>query len=103
VRRYARKWPAWLESVVCGAVFFGVLVAVQWPFADFLMTPAAANAFFGTIYRDYGTSAKSHEALNIFYPSETGFGMRMLIALVVAMVTARIGLGWGNWMRTVKR
>jgi hypothetical protein len=29
--------------------------------------------------------------------------MRMLIALVVAMVTARIGLGWGNWMRTVKR
>jgi hypothetical protein len=103
VRRYARKWPAWLKSVACGAVFFGVLVAVQWPFADFLMTPAAANAFFGTIYLDYGTSAKSHEALNIFYPSETGFGMRMLIALVVAMVTARIGLGWGNWMRTVKR
>jgi hypothetical protein len=103
VRRYSGKWPAWLKSVVCGAVFFGALVAVQWPFADFLMTPAAANGFFGTMYLDYGTSPRSHEALNIFYPSETGFWMRMLIALVVAMVTARIGLGWGNWMRTVKR
>ena len=31
-----------------GVAFLGVFVAVQWPFADFLMTPLARNWFFGT-------------------------------------------------------
>ena len=40
-------WGRWQQSLVSGAVFLAVFVAVQWPFATFLMTPAARNWFFG--------------------------------------------------------
>jgi hypothetical protein len=44
-----RNWKTWQVALLSGAVFTAVLVAVEWPFASFLMTPAAANRFFGTI------------------------------------------------------
>jgi len=36
----------WLLALAAAAAFLVVFVAVQWPFADFLMTPAARNWFF---------------------------------------------------------
>jgi hypothetical protein len=93
----------WVQAVACGAVFFGLFFASQWFFADFLMTPAAANAFFGTIYRDYGTPANSLEGRNLFVGAEDHFTRLLWVAFGVSIVAARLGLGWGNWMRTVKR
>jgi hypothetical protein len=93
----------WLQALASGAVFFGLFFGTQWLFADFLMTPAAANAFFGTIYRDYGTPANSLEGRNIFLGAESNFSTLLWIALAVSIVAARIGLGWGNWMRKVQR
>jgi hypothetical protein len=103
LRRRIGRWNVWMQAVICGASFVGVLLAVQWPFANFLMTPAAANGFFGTIYRDYATGANSLDARNLFLPAESDFVSLLAIAFVVAITTARIGLGWGHWMRTVKR
>jgi hypothetical protein len=103
VRGKIRNWNVWLQAVVLGALFFGVFVAVEWSFANFLMTPAAANGFFGTIYRDYGTPANSYEGQNIFVPREQNFATLMMIALGASVLTSRFGLGWGNWMRMVKR
>ena len=96
-------WNSWLQAVVSGVLFVGLLMAVEWPFASFLMTPGAANGFFGTIYRDYGTSANSYEGRGVFYPYETNFAGRMAIACAVAILTSRIGVAWGGWMRAVKR
>jgi hypothetical protein len=93
----------WVQSVIFGAAFFIVFLAVQWPFADFMMSPAAANGFFGTIYRDYGTPPNSFEGRGIFLAPEHNFLTLMPIGLVVAILTSRIGVGWGNWMRVVKR
>lgn len=93
----------WLQSIACGLAFFGLFFAAQWFFANFLMSPAAANGFFGTIYRDYGNGPNSLEARNLFLPSEDGFSTRMIIAAVVAILTTRIGFAWGAWMKTVKR
>ena len=93
----------WLQGVILGSVFFTVFIGVQWFFANFLMTPAAANEFFGTMYRDYGTPANSPMAWSIFWPPESNFGTLMAIAWIVSIVTARIGVGWGEWMSTVKR
>ena len=93
----------WLQAVALGIVFLGVFLAVQWPFADFLMTPGAANRFFGTIYRDYASGPDSLEARNLFYTLETGFTTRLIIAGFVSIFLARVGLAWGNWMKTVKR
>jgi fumarate reductase subunit C len=103
VRHRIRNWNIWIQSAICGAVFFGLFAAVQWPFANFLMSPSAANGFFGTAYLDYAQGPNSLEARNLFLPAERNFTELMWIALFVAVATSRIGLGWGRWMRTVKR
>jgi hypothetical protein len=103
VRARIAKWNAWFQAMVLGAVFFGVFWGVEWWFADFLMTSAAANPFFGTIYRDYFSGPQSLEARNLFVPRESNWATVMLIALGASMVMARIGVGWGRWMGTVKR
>jgi hypothetical protein len=103
VRGRIASWNAWLQAVVLGAVFFGVFWGVEWWFAGFLMTPAAANPFFGTIYRDYFSGPQSLEARGLFVPRESNWATVMWIALVASMVMARIGVGWGRWMGTVKR
>jgi len=103
VRRKVASWNIWFQTVICGVAFFASFAIVQWFFADFLMTPGAANKFFGTIYRDYGTPKESLEGRNVFLPAERNFPMLMSIAFGVCLFTTRIGLGWGNWMRTIKR
>ena len=103
IRPRVREWNIWLQALVCGSVFFALFFAVEWPFASFLMTPAAANGFFGTIYRDYGTGPNTLEARNLFLPAERNFSTMLWIAFGAALATARFGLGWGRWMRTVKR
>src|SRR4249920_2558096 len=50
--RFAKR-SAWLHAIVAGVSFMAVFVAVQWPFANFLMSPLARNWFFGAIYFDY--------------------------------------------------
>lgn len=103
LRRKIGHWNVWLQSLICGITFVAVFWMAQWPFADFLMSPAAANGFFGTIYRDYGTGPTSLEARGIFLSAEPNFAQLMTIAFAVAVVTTRIGLAWGNWMRRVRR
>src|SRR5215472_12538946 len=45
-------WPRlkdmgrWAQSLIGGTVFLAILIAVQWPFATFLLSPAANNRFF---------------------------------------------------------
>ena len=62
--------------------FFGAFVAVQWPFAKFLMSPLARNWFFGTAYMDFSTPPTSLYARFEFVPPETLPQLRrgMLIA-----------------------
>jgi len=103
IRPRIRDWNIWLQSLLCGAIFLGLFFAAEWPFASFLMTPAAANGFFGAIYHDYGSGPNSLEVRNLFLPAERNFSTMMLYALVASVVTSRVGLGWARWMRTVKR
>ena len=80
---------------------------VQWPFATFLMSPAARNYFFGAIYFDYYTSpAVALLALHLHcrYPSgAAAFASGALTVTVIAVVGSWLGIGWGNWMRRIHR
>ncbi len=100
-----RPWKAWQIAAVSGVVFIGVLVAVEWPFASFLMTKAAANRFFGTIYFDYNSRADDVDRMRQFFEPARGFALAsgLLIASVCASVSTWIGLRFGNWMRGVQR
>ncbi|AEU38954.1 hypothetical protein [Granulicella mallensis] len=100
-----RTWKPWQIAVVSGLVFVAVLVAVEWPFANFLMSHASQNRFFGTIYFDYKSRATSLDRMRQFFQPQYGLQLAkgLIIAAFYAMVSTWVGLGFGRWMRGVQR
>jgi hypothetical protein len=102
----ARYWPLWLQSAASGILFVLLLVTAQWPFADFLMSPASRNRVFGTIYFDYNLHPRSQYVRHVFVEMENSaakFWIQMGIAVIAAAVTTQLGFMWGNWMRRIRR
>jgi hypothetical protein len=99
------NWSNWKQAVVSGLLFFGVLVPVEWPFADFLQSPLARNAFFGSAYFDYFQNPQSYAATYRFVPYETAgeFRIGMAIAFACAIVSVWLGMGAGDWLKRVRR
>lgn len=101
----ARKWSAWVTAAVSGVIYAMALVAVEWPFASFLMSPAARNRFFGTMYLFYGLSPASFLARNEFVPNAGAASV--LPGFLIACVAAALAIWWGisrsNWMRSIQR
>jgi len=105
---WSRKpdWSVFRNGVVTGAVFFAIFLAVQWPFANFLMSPWASNWFFFTDASDYQDRPTNYERRNLFYDWEKSpqeFWTGMAIALATAVIMSVIGMAWGAWMRRVRR
>ncbi len=106
VRRQRETWSRWAQSAALGASFLVGFLAAQWPFADFLMSPASRNRIFATNQFPFFLPPTWPPVRNVFVPTEHTpgeFWFRMALALAVAMVMTRIGLSWGEWMRRVKR
>lgn len=99
-------WGAWKQSLVSGAVFLAVLFVVQWPFASFLQSAGARNWVFGSAYFDYLTGPMSYQRRYMFWklePTLASFAGQLGLALLCAVMTMRLGLAAGNWMRKVQR
>ncbi len=98
-------WKLWQIALVSGVVFIAVLAAVEWPFANFLMSKASANRFFGTIYFDYNSRPEGFDRLRQFFKPDTGWtlGFGLLRASLYAAISTWIGLVFGRWMRGVQR
>jgi len=106
IRPRIDRLPNWKHAIIAGTVFFAVFLAVQWPFATFLNSPAAANAFFGSGYLDYFLGPQSNQALYRFVQFEkttAAFRNGLLIALACAIGASWIGLARGDWLRRVRR
>ena len=106
VRRATANWNRWAQAATLAAAFLASFAAVQWPFADFLMSPAARNWFFAADNYPYFAPPTSPWVRHVFVPTEptpTAFWMRMAIALLVGVLMTLIGLAWGNWMRRIRR
>ncbi|HEY3835065.1 MAG TPA: hypothetical protein VGL72_00765 [Bryobacteraceae bacterium] len=100
------NWGPWKQSLISGSVFLAVLFAVQWPFADFLQSAGARNWVFGSAYFDYLTGPTSYQRRYLFWrlePTLAAFWTQMALALLFAVITTRLGLAAGNWMRRVQR
>jgi hypothetical protein len=96
-------------AIGLGAIFLALFLAVQWYFAEFLLSRAADNWFFaGSRFWSYG--ARMGDWRRQFW-YQTGSGGEAdpvtLAALgrswVFASGNAWLGLLWGNWMRKVVR
>jgi hypothetical protein len=104
-----RRWTqrqGWALAAVLGAAFVVVLLAVQWPFGSFLLSPASRNWIFATHELAYFVSPSSYAARHQFYPwdASTAALLRgLLLALPLAALSARLGLAWGGWMSRVQR
>ncbi len=106
VRRRIGAWNRWAQAATLGAAFLASFLAVQWPFADFLMSPASRNWIFATDNFPYFVRPRSPWVLNVFVPTETSvaaFWIRMGVALLAAVVMTEIGSRWGEWMRQIRR
>ncbi|MBV8068459.1 MAG: hypothetical protein JO270_01040, partial [Acidobacteriaceae bacterium] len=91
-------------ALVSGFVFVGLLLAVEWPFAGFLMSPASRNRFFGTTYFWYGLPPQSHLAQNLFIPETAReFWQGIAIAVAISIMTIRWGISRGQWLGKIKR
>jgi hypothetical protein len=101
-----KTWARWKLAAGSGITLLGSLLAVQWPFADFLNSPSARNWLFGAKYFDYMTPPTSRYARYIYVPFEktTGeFWTGMAIALACAVLMSWLGLACGDAMKKVRR
>ena len=99
-------WRPLPRAVVVGTAFLAVFVAVQWPFANFMMSPAARNWFFGSGYLDYSSGPRSPLARYEFFyreQSAAAFWRNMAIATLIAWFMAWIGMHAGRAMQKVRR
>jgi hypothetical protein len=99
-------WRPALRAAAAGLAFFGVFLAVQWPFANFLQSPLARNRFFGAMNLDFSTRPNSPLAQYVFFYREdtaAQFWRGLLIAAIMSCVMTWMGLHAGRAMRRVRR
>jgi hypothetical protein len=103
MRRFAwGGWREWGLAAVLGIVFVVTFIAVQWPFADFLVSPWARNDFFGSHRMDYSVPPQIQARWYRLEPADN-LAVGLPIAMAIGFVSARLALWWGNWMARVRR
>ena len=100
----------WILAPVVGFAFVAVMLAAHWFWAEFMLSPAARNFFFGVDHWDYSSRPGPwrYQYWNLDTDqygtwSLTAFLERMLKAVVIAIVSSRLGLAWGRSMSRIKR
>ncbi len=104
MQRWSRSWSDWLLAPVLGITFMAVAIATHWFWGIFMLSPLSRNyVFFGDQWSYQSTpGAWQYE----FWGAEVDpvFATGSLL-MIVALATAstRVGLWWGDWMRSVRR
>src|SRR5262249_31116867 len=100
-----RGWRLPAQALISGVVFLAVFAAVQWPFANFLMSSGARNWFFGTHYFGYYVGPESMWRRYLFLPTEAGaaFWSAAAKTLATAIIMTWVGLLLGRRMQKIRR
>ncbi|MGH9714761.1 MAG: hypothetical protein ACRD5M_15820 [Candidatus Acidiferrales bacterium] len=96
----------WFLSLVSGSAFLAALLAAQWPFGNFMISPAARNALFGQIYFPYQMPPSMYQLAYQFQslaPTRAAFLLGMGIALVASILSVRVGIAFGDWLTRIRR
>ena len=100
------KRGKWSQALVAGIGFVAVMILVQWPMGSLLISPLAENRIFGTAYYPYMQRPSDYHFNHEFVQYEKTRFILLLnfaLAFAAAVLTTRVGLAWGEWMRRVKR
>jgi hypothetical protein len=95
-----------LLAVILSIVFLALYIAVQWPFASFLMTPAARNALFNADNFVYWMSPSGVTWNHTWAPpdpSSAPLAAHLGFALGLGAISSYLGLWFGTWMTKVRR
>jgi hypothetical protein len=96
--------PGVATAAVGGLCFAAVFLAVQWPFADFLMSPAARNAFWGAIYFDFATPSWSpYKNYLFFWEGTLPHVVGIVASFGAAALSGIAGRGLGRWFALLQR
>jgi hypothetical protein len=101
VGSFGKEWAA----VLSGPLFVFSLLAVEWPFASFLMTPASNNRFFATGSHTFFVPSWAPVVLRQFVRNEQPLALvkSLEISTVCAAISVWLGLTVGDWMRKIQR
>jgi hypothetical protein len=100
-----RSWSGWIGSLACGLIFAVLFFAIQWPFASFLLSPSADNWFFAGGGKNWPFYFQVGGGATTFW-GQTKIPMTAGAAVssaLFAMISARVGWWWGDWMGAVRR
>lgn len=106
MRHFGESRRDTLLALGLGILFVVTFMAAQMPFAVFLMSDAAQNPLFAGDNFPYQVGHQSYYYRRLFLATEdteAAFRWRIVIAMAFAVVTTRVGLAWGNWLRRVRR
>jgi hypothetical protein len=104
LQRWGDRKKGWMLAAVLGPLFVAALFIAHWPFSEVLNWLAARETFLNQHLRPYMMGEGSFSR-GEFWSEAKGMGLvrGLGIAAVLAILSARVGLGWGNFMARVKR
>ncbi len=97
----------WLLALILGLTFTAIFFITNYPFGTFLHeSPLARNWFWGSYSWSFQNDAdweyrykfSSRNDISILSWTK-GLGL----ALLFSVISSRIGLAWGNWMKQIQR
>jgi hypothetical protein len=94
------------QAAVASAGFLVVTMTVQWPFANFLTSPLARNWIFGMNYFGYFMRPSDYHLaweFSSYEKTPAEFWIGIGVALLASVISARLGLAWGDWLRRIRR
>jgi hypothetical protein len=105
MHRFDGKLGTLALAAIIGPVFVVTFVAVQWPFATFLVTsPLARGPLFNAENFVYWMSPVYEVGTRHFRPPDDWpIALHLVLAAGIATVTSAVGLMRGAWMRKVRR
>jgi hypothetical protein len=102
--RRRKEGGDWVRALLLAAAFVVLFVPVQWLFADFLLSPAARNAFFaGDRHWSFSSTLGDWRYRFWNLDEDPVTAPRLAAAFVLAALSSRLGLWWGGWMARVRR
>ena len=103
----------WIRSLAIGLTFVLLFFIVHWYFSEFLLSESARNWFFsGHLNKPYWARVGPYEYKFWEYDYKvfghpiplTPVSLTGLFSVsIIAAISARVGLWWGQWMRQAKR
>ena len=105
--KFSAKNDWWL-SLILGFTYVAIFFVVHYPFGNFILeSPLARNWFWGSASWSYPNEPTWEYRYKFAEWNITkGIGAWAIglgIALLLSLVSTRIGLAWGKWMQKVQR